>query len=84
MKTTNNTNSFLASLRVSHKVAFDNGHLKAEVSRISPEKHGRQLMIRYFENVGGRWQAFSFFCSPLHTDIQKDFLSECRVFSISN
>lgn len=84
MKTTNNPKQFVNSLQKSTKVQFDNGHLKAEVSRVEEDNSKRSIMIRYSEWINGRWQSFSHFCSPYSVDVTNDFLTECRAFSISN
>lgn len=84
MKTTNDPNQFIKSLQQSTKVQFDNGHLKAEVSRIEERNSRRQIMIRYSEWINGRWQSFSHYVSPFAVDVQNDFLTECKAFSISN
>lgn len=84
MKTTNCPNSFVASLASSSKVNFENGILKAEISRIMPRNSKREILIRYSENVGGQWRSYSSCTSPFASDIQEDFLTECKIFSISN
>lgn len=84
MKTTNDPKAFLASLSEPKNPIFDNGKLRAEVSHVKDENSKREIFIRYFEWVGGKWQAFSFCCSPFNSHIIDDFMQECKVFSIYN